>query len=83
MAKRMTDEQRRAVLEMLAQGLDRETIAARVGVTPGQVSATAAHVTMGTYDLNSCRSASTAPAVAEELAPDPNTLATGPDGSET
>ncbi len=36
---------------MLAQGHDRDTIAAAVGVTPGQVSAISAHVKMGTYTL--------------------------------
>jgi DNA phosphorothioation-dependent restriction protein DptH len=36
---------------MLAEGLDRETIATAVGVSPGQVSAVAAHVKMGTYAL--------------------------------
>jgi hypothetical protein len=36
---------------MLAQGQDRDTIAASVGVTPGQVSAISAHVRMGTYAL--------------------------------
>ncbi len=51
MPSRITETQRQAVLEMLAQGHDRETIAARVGVTAGQVSAVAAHVTMGTYEL--------------------------------
>ena len=51
MATRINEEQRQAVLKMLAQGHDRETIAAHVGVTPGQVSAVAAHVKMGTYDL--------------------------------
>jgi hypothetical protein len=50
MAPRITDSQRKAVLELLAQGVDREMIAARVGVTPGQVSAVAAHVKMGTYE---------------------------------
>ncbi len=47
----MTAEQRDAVLRMLARGEDRETIATAVGVTPGQVSAVAAHVKMGTYSL--------------------------------
>lgn len=36
---------------MLAQKEDRGTIAASLGITPNQVSAIAAHVTMGTYDL--------------------------------
>jgi DNA phosphorothioation-dependent restriction protein DptH len=50
MPPRITDSQRKMVLELLARGFDRETVAARVGVTPGQVSAVAAHVKMGTYD---------------------------------
>src|ERR1700674_714995 len=51
MPTKVTVEQRQAVLGMLAQGQDRETIAAAVGVSPGQVSAIAAHVKMGTYAL--------------------------------
>src|SRR5438552_12637958 len=51
MPKRVTPEQRQAVLQMLAKGEDRDTISASVGITPGQVSAIAAHVKMGTYDL--------------------------------
>jgi hypothetical protein len=51
MPKKVTPEQREDVLRMLAQGHDRDTIAAAVGVTPGQVSAISAHVSMGTYVL--------------------------------
>jgi hypothetical protein len=51
MPKKVTPDQRQAVLRMLAQGHDRDTIATAVGVTPGQVSAVAAHVKMGTYSL--------------------------------
>jgi hypothetical protein len=51
MPKKVTPEQRRAVLRLLAQGQDRDTISVAVGVTPGQVSAIAAHVKMGTYTL--------------------------------
>ncbi|PYJ56800.1 MAG: hypothetical protein DME24_21175 [Verrucomicrobia bacterium] len=51
MPKRISKQQRQAVLNMLAKGEYRDTIAAAVGVTPGQVSAIAAHVTMGTYTL--------------------------------
>src|SRR5690242_14663051 len=51
MPKKVTHEEREAVLRMLAQGQDRDTIAAAVGVTPGQVSAISAHVKMGTYAL--------------------------------
>ena len=50
MPPRITDSQRKAVLALLAQGLARETVAAQVGVTPGQVSAVAAHLKMGTYE---------------------------------
>ena len=53
MPKRITQEQRDAVLHMLAEGHDRDSIAAAVGVTPGQVSAVSAHVKMGTYSLPS------------------------------
>src|SRR5215510_12097292 len=51
MPKKVTPEQRDAVLRLLAQGQDRDTIAVAVGVTPGQVSAISAHVRMGTYTL--------------------------------
>ena len=51
MPKRVSEEQRKTILGMLARGEDRETIAVSVGVTPGQVSAIAAHVKMGTYEL--------------------------------
>src|ERR1700733_4616823 len=51
MPKKVTTEQREAVLRMLAQGQDRDTISAAIGVTPGQVSAISAHVKMGTYAL--------------------------------
>jgi hypothetical protein len=51
MPKRMTETQRQTVLHMLAQGMDRDTIATNVGLTPGQVSAVAAHVKMGAYQL--------------------------------
>ena len=51
MPKKVTPKQRLAVLRMLAQGQDRDTIAATVDVTPGQVSAICAHIKMGTYAL--------------------------------
>ncbi len=51
MTTRITEAQRAAVLRMLAEGQDRNTIAATVGITPGQVSAISAHVKMGTYQL--------------------------------
>jgi hypothetical protein len=49
MPKPVTEAQRRIVLEMLSRGENRQMIASRAGVTIGQVSALAAHVTMGTY----------------------------------
>jgi DNA phosphorothioation-dependent restriction protein DptH len=51
MPKKVTPKQRLEVLRMLAQGQDRNTIAAAVEVTPGQVSAISAHIKMGTYAL--------------------------------
>ena len=50
MPPRITDSQRKAVLALLAQGLAREMVVAQVGVTPGQVSAVAAHMKMGIYE---------------------------------
>ena len=50
MPPRIADSQRQAVLALLAQGLARDTVAAQVGITPGQVSAVAAHMKMGTYE---------------------------------
>ena len=44
MPNRMTEEQRQEVLQMLARGEDRDTIAADVGVTPGS-SVTLSHAT--------------------------------------
>src|SRR5579862_2281458 len=51
MPPRITNVQRQAILQMLAQGVDRHAIANQTGVTPGQVSAVIAHVKMGTYAL--------------------------------
>lgn len=50
---------------MLKDGESRDAIASAAGVTAGQVSAIAAHVTMGTYDR------SDAPVADEQLASDP------------
>ena len=52
MGKRINKPQREAILDLLSRGYDRETISARVGVTPAQVSAISAHVKMGTYALS-------------------------------
>src|SRR5260221_14492333 len=45
----VSEQQRQAIVAMLADGVDRLSIAEALGVTRGQVSAVAAHVTMGTY----------------------------------
>jgi DNA phosphorothioation-dependent restriction protein DptH len=50
MTKKITRTQRKQICELLEQRHDRNTIAGIVGVTPSQVSAVAAHVTMGTYE---------------------------------
>lgn len=47
--KRITAEQRRAILELLERGVDRDAIAQSLGVTKGQVAAVSAHLTMKTY----------------------------------
>lgn len=44
--KRMSDEQRAEIHGLLLRGLNRHAIAERVGVTPGQVSAVRAWITM-------------------------------------
>jgi DNA helicase HerA-like ATPase len=49
MTKSINTLQRQRILEMLAAGANREVIAVSVGVTPGQVSAVAAHKAMGSY----------------------------------
>src|SRR5262245_49684585 len=51
MPKKVTPGQRDAVLRLLAQGQDRDTVATAVAVTPGQVSAISAQVKMRTYAL--------------------------------
>jgi len=69
MPKKVTSDQRDAVLRLLAQGQDRDTIAVTVGVTPGQVSAISAHVKMGTYALPEPDAAQEQAEETEESAP--------------
>ena len=45
----VSTEQRKAIISLLSEGLENKQIAAQVGVTPGQVAAVKAHVTMRTY----------------------------------
>ena len=49
MKQKITTEQRKLIAELLEQGEDRHVIAQRASVTVGQVSAIAAHRTMGRY----------------------------------
>lgn len=49
MTKPLNNAQKERVLELLAKGTPRSVIAGLVNATPGQVSAIAAHKTMGTY----------------------------------
>lgn len=49
MKDRITSEQRERIRQLLAEGHDRQTVAALVGVSPAQVSAVRAHVSMGSY----------------------------------
>lgn len=49
MKKRITEDERKKILDMLQRGEERRTIAASLGLTAAQVSAIAAHMTMGTY----------------------------------
>lgn len=48
MAK-LSPKQRSVIVSMLKEGVDKKAIATSVGVTPAQVAAVAAHVTMKTY----------------------------------
>lgn len=41
--------QRQAIVALLKEGRESQEIAAQVGVTPGQVAAVKAHISMGTY----------------------------------
>ena len=43
-------EQKKEILDLLDEGMERNAIAAQLGVTPGQVSAVKAHRSMGSYD---------------------------------
>lgn len=52
MPQPVSAEQRQAIISCFNDGMDRNEIAAQVGVTPGQVAATKAHIKMGTYDAN-------------------------------
>jgi hypothetical protein len=45
----VSSTQRQAIMAGLNEGLGNQDIAARVGVSPGQVAAVKAHVSMGTY----------------------------------
>lgn len=56
----ISDEQKLQIITFLQQGqLGREEIAAKVGVSPGTVSAIKAHITMGTYEGHGASEAET------------------------
>jgi DNA-binding CsgD family transcriptional regulator len=48
-AKKISEHQRQEIIRLLDEGLPRRAIAEELGVSPGQVSAVAAHLTMQTY----------------------------------
>ncbi len=45
----VSDEIKQQIIEMLGQGMDRNSISDELGVSPGQVSAIKAHIKMGSY----------------------------------
>ena len=49
MPPRISNSQRQAIIKLIDEGLPRDVIANELGVSPGQISAVAAHVTMGKY----------------------------------
>jgi DNA phosphorothioation-dependent restriction protein DptH len=57
MKERITPEQRKQIRKLLSEGHDRATVAAFVGVSPAQVAAVRAHVSMGTYERSAANSA--------------------------
>jgi DNA phosphorothioation-dependent restriction protein DptH len=66
---RISDKQRGKIISLLDEGLPREAIAKALGVSPGQVSAVAAHLTMGTYTKDtatSCKRSQSTAAVAAD-----------------
>lgn len=50
MATPLSSQQKQEIVELLQQGIDKKAVAMTVGVTPGQVAAIAAHMTMRTYE---------------------------------
>ena len=45
----LSEETKDQIVSLIEEGLSREEIASRVGVSPGTVSAIKAHITMGSY----------------------------------
>jgi DNA phosphorothioation-dependent restriction protein DptH len=74
--QRLTKDQRQRALEMLESGADRDSIAAALGISVSQVSAIAAHRTMGTYARGGDTSERTLPI--EQIASDPLSSARAP-----
>jgi len=66
MKTRISDDQRRTIYEMLDAGASRDAISVKAGLTPGQVSAVAAHRTMRANESRARTSALVAPASREK-----------------
>src|SRR5579859_1225308 len=49
MKRRINTDKREEIIRLIGEGQDRDTIAALTGVTPAQVSAIRAHISMGSY----------------------------------
>jgi len=65
MSRRLTDDEKEQVIALLRRGVGRNNIAAQLSITPGQVSAILAHVTMGTYNRKSQKKGTVAAIQAE------------------
>ena len=86
MTRRLTPGQRQRALEMLEEGADRVSIAAALGISPAQVSAIAAHRSMGTYarkDVSSRRPPVKAPKARENVVRMPIARGSAPSSSST
>ena len=79
MTHKITPEQRQRIHELLDQGKDRAAIAHQLSVTPGQVSAIAAHRTMRKRDRLSAPSGGPIPASSDAITPHPASVPLGTD----
>ena len=70
---RINDNQRQEIIRLLNEGLPRNVIAEEVGVSPSQVSAVAAHLTMHTYTKQP-------PIIARKMPANPSSIVDAPVG---